>query len=380
MHVALRLKRKLHVYDAAHVRHVDAAACDVRSDKDADGSLAEAFEGAGALALRLVGVDGRALLVGAQELLDDTVCPVAHLGEHDHLRPFGMFVQEMQEKRVLLRLFDEHHLLVDLLDGRRLGGYRHLYGVCHQLARELHYLRREGRREEERLAGLRKLRYDALYVRQKAHVEHSVGLVQHEALHLVEVDYALRHQVYQSAWAGDHRLGASLDVLDLSELAHTAEDARERDVGVLGVGADVLCGLRGELAGRRKHESAGVPDMARTAHLDEMVKYRQHEGGGLARAGLGAAYEVAAFKEVRHRLLLDGGRRLVACIGYGVLKLLVELSENGSFKHHTTGFMYFDLSARQRTTQNAESGIASSMPSRGPSTVAQNRKLNMTPA
>ena len=45
----------------------------------------------------------------------------------------------MDEQRVAVLLADEHHLLVDLLDGRRLGGYRNLDGVCHQLARELHY-------------------------------------------------------------------------------------------------------------------------------------------------------------------------------------------------------------------------------------------------
>ena len=46
----------------------------------------------------------------------------------------------------------------------------------------------------------------------------------------------------------------------------------------------------------------------------------------------------------------------------------------------TTGRMYLDLSARQRTTQNAESGIARSIPSIGPKTVAQKKKLKMTPA
>ena len=47
---------------------------------------------------------------------------------------------------------------------------------------------------------------------------------------------------------------------------------------------------------------------------------------------------------------------------------------------HTTGLMYFCLTALQRTTQNAESGIASSIPSNGPSTIPQKKKLKMTPA
>ena len=55
-------------------------------------------------------------------------------------------------------------------------------------------------------------------------------------------------------------------------------------------------------------------------------------------------------------------------------------SEETRLTDQTTGRMYFDLSARQRTTQNAESGIARSIPSIGPRTVAQKKKLKMTPA
>ena len=51
-----------------------------------------------------------------------------------------------------------------------------------------------------------------------------------------------------------------------------------------------------------------------------------------------------------------------------------------SARAQTTGRMYLDLSARQRTTQNAESGIASSIPSMGPRIVAQKKKLKITPA
>ena len=42
--------------------------------------------------------------------------------------------------------------------------------------------------------------------------------------------------------------------------------------------------------------------------------------------------------------------------------------------------MYFAFNARQRTVQNAESGIASSIPISGPKTVAQKKNEKMTPA
>ena len=43
----------------------------------------------------------------------------------------------MDEERVAVRLVDEHHPLVDLFDGRRLGRDRHLDGIGHERAREL---------------------------------------------------------------------------------------------------------------------------------------------------------------------------------------------------------------------------------------------------
>ena len=42
--------------------------------------------------------------------------------------------------------------------------------------------------------------------------------------------------------------------------------------------------------------------------------------------------------------------------------------------------MYLDLSARQKTTQNAESGIASKSPKSEWKTAPQKKKLKMTPA
>lgn len=41
---------------------------------------------------------------------------------------------------------------------------------------------------------------------------------------------------------------------------------------------------------------------------------------------------------------------------------------------------YFALTARQRTTQKAESGMARSMPRSGPRTIAQKKKEKITPA
>ena len=57
-----------------------------------------------------------------------------------------------------------------------------------------------------------------------------------------------------------------------------------------------------------------------------------------------------------------------------------ERRDIGISRRQTTGRMYFDLSARQRTTHDAESGIARRSPRTGPRTVPQKKNEKITPA
>jgi hypothetical protein len=53
----------------------------------------------------------------------------------------------------------------------------------------------------------------------------------------------------------------------------------------------------------------------------QALEHRQHEGGRLARPGLGAREHVAAIEDKRDRLLLDGGRFGVALLGHRAKEL-----------------------------------------------------------
>ena len=75
---------------------------------------------------------------------------------------------------------------------------------------------------------------------------------------------------------------------------NTTVDAQ---LGVLGVGLDVLGDLVGQLARRRQHQRAHRVARRRHARvlvLEHALQQRQREGGGLAGAGLGGAHHVAA--------------------------------------------------------------------------------------
>ena len=109
-------------------------------------------------------------------------------GEDEHLAQV-VLADQVGEQRLLAVAIDRVDELVDRLDGRvarRDLDRRRVAQDRRPTARRISS--REGRREHQVLAPRREQRDDPLDVRQEAHVEHPVGLVEDEDLDLAEVD------------------------------------------------------------------------------------------------------------------------------------------------------------------------------------------------
>ena len=109
--------------------------------------------------------------------------------------------------------------------------------------------------------------------------------------------------VEQAAGRGDDDLDAAAQRADLAAEPDAAVDGGRADAAA-GVGADRLLDLHGQLARRREDEDPDAA-MARRAGR-EALEDRQHEGGRLAGAGLGAGEQVTAGEDEWNRLALDG--------------------------------------------------------------------------
>ena len=181
-------------------------------------------------------------------------------------------------------------------------------GVARVLPGDLTRLTVEGRGQEERLALGRDLRDDPLDGRAEAHVEHAVGLVEHEHAHPVEAHRAARDQVLEPARRRHHDVGAASELRLLLD-ADTAVHGRHHEGAGARRLAECLDDLGRELARRHQHErrAAGV------VRLDA-VDHRQPEGKRLAGAGGRANEHVAPGEDIRYDRRLDGkGRRDSAC-------------------------------------------------------------------
>ena len=196
----------------------------------------------------------------------------------------------------------------------------------------------EGRREQQALLLLRQHREHLLDVVDEAHVEHAVGLVEHEDLDVRQVERALAVVVEQAARRGDQDVDAAAQLVDLRLHADAAEHHHAGQLGVLAVGAHAFLDLRRELARRRQDEGADRQPAARIAHRrlgHQAVQHRQHEAGGLAGAGLGAAHDVAAGEHGRDGLGLDRGGGGVALFVNGAQQ---GLGEAEGIESHEEGF------------------------------------------
>ena len=175
--------------------------------------------------------------------------------------------------------------------------------------------RRHGRGEEQRLPGERHQLADALDVGDEAHVEHPVGFVDDEKLDAGHQEPAALGVIEQAARRRDQHVDAARELAVLVVKRNAPDDEGDVELVIGAVLDEAFLDLRGELARRLQDQRArhARPRAAGFQHGE----HRQHEGGGLAGAGLRDAEHVAAREHVGDGLLLDRGGGGVAGRGNG---------------------------------------------------------------
>ena len=92
----------------------------------------------------------------------------------------------------------------------------------------------------------RRLINDAAYIRNKPHVEHSVGFVDHETFDLTEVDVATIEKVDQTTGSRDQYVYRTFGELGpLAIEVHAANDANRPHIHVFGESFRVTFNLQG---------------------------------------------------------------------------------------------------------------------------------------
>ena len=124
------------------------------------------------------------------------------------------------------------------------------------IVRQLLDLARERSREHECLAFLRQRFHDLANRRKKTHVQHPIGLVEHEKFDARKIGCALLHQIDQPPRRSHDKIDPGTQRLDLRTFAHAAENSGHAQRNMFRVSAHVLLDLHDQLTRRRNDQRA----------------------------------------------------------------------------------------------------------------------------
>ena len=187
--------------------------------------------------------------------------------------------------------------------GRRGLGHLDAHRRGQELVGQAGDLRRHGRREEQRLAGEGNKAGNPLDIGNEPHVEHPVGLVDHQNFDAVEQQLAAFGVLEQPARRCDQDVDAALQLAVLIVERDATDQKGHRQLVVDAVFLEVLVHLRGQFARRLQDQRAR--HACPRAPAFQARDHRKHERGGLAGSGLGDAEDILACDHMGDRLFLD---------------------------------------------------------------------------
>ena len=314
VHIVLGNDRQVEVDHQRQVVDVQATGGDIGGHQHLNLAGLEAVQRAlagrlGAITMDAVGVDA----LGEQPL-DQLVHTVAGLGEHQHLLP-ALLAQQVAEQVGLALLVHRHQPLLDRAGSGIARADLDAQRIVQRQAREHADLVGEGGGEQQRLALARQRRVHRLQLFGEAQVEHAVGFVEHQGLHLAELDGVLAEQVEQAPRGGHQQVDAAAQAHHLRVDADPAVYRVGGQRQVLGVLAHIGVNLLGQLPGGYQHQRAHRVGGDLLALQGQALQHRQGEARGLAGAGLGRGHQVAAGEHGGNGLGLDRGRGgVVQCL------------------------------------------------------------------
>ena len=164
----------------------------------------------------------------------------------------------------------------------------------------------KGCREQQTLAGGRRLVQQALDAGQKAHVGHVVRLVENGHFDSAETAMSLLNQVFEATWAGHNNVNTILEGVDLSAEAHASVNGGLLEPHGRSKRCDCCGNLVRQLAGWNQNQG---PRESRTpifGRCGQAGNDRNREGDGLAAAGLAATQQVSTSERIDQRDFLNG--------------------------------------------------------------------------
>ena len=294
------------VDDVGDLLYIDSPGYDVSCYQDIKPTISKALHRPVAGTLGHVSLDGDGFQAAVLELQGQPVGPVLGAGKDDRGEE-GRILEQVLEKVQLPLLLNGVESVLDGLGRFRVSELSN-QRVYEDLLGKLSEILGHGCCKEQVLTFFRQLGYDSPDVRQEAHVEHVVRLIEDEGVDFWGLHLATLEQVKDAAGTADYDLGSSSEGLDLGAVGDTSVDGNRSDPGSARKGPDLLVNLDGQLTGGSKDEGA----RAGSRVFQQALKHREPEGGRLPGSCLGKPKYVAALYDRGYGFNLDWTRFVVS--------------------------------------------------------------------
>ena len=259
--VVLSLHRQAVVENVGHGGHVNAACGHVSRHQNLHLAFAQCHQAAVAQALAQSAVQGDGAKAFLLQVSGQTVALHLGAGKDDGLVDGGVAQPVVEHLALVLCVVRPVQHLLDVgvlfVRGVNLNLLDRGATVTHHAHGQLLNARRKRGAEHHGLLALAGQLVDVGQVVREAQVEHTVGFVHHQELHLVELDLHRALQVKQTTGSSHHQVSV-LQLGNLQLVRHTADHVgHAQATGVLDQVDSVVRHLLGQLAGGANNQRAG---------------------------------------------------------------------------------------------------------------------------
>ena len=187
VHVAFRVVRDVVVEHVGDALNVEAAGGNVGGNQDVEAAVAKLVDGALTLLLRNVAVNRGGGEAAGTQFLSEFLGLVLGAHEHDHRLELGD-LEDAGDRVELVTVRREQVTLSDVGVGAGLGLHRDLSRIVEVLLGDLADTIGHRRGKQRDLLGVRRVLEDAFDVFLETHVEHLIGLIEHEEAQVRDVE------------------------------------------------------------------------------------------------------------------------------------------------------------------------------------------------
>ena len=323
---------KVIVDDVRDIVDVESSGGDVGGDQNLDEIVFELFEGALALALGLVAVNG----LGFEATLDEFFGKLFHAvfgpAEDKHFFEIGI-VQDVVQNVDFVHAFDLHDVLLHIF-GSGLGFDGDGDWIFQKLLNQIFDGSRHSGGETESMPLGWDIRHDELDVIHKPHIKHLVRFVENDRFHFAEFQNSSIDEIEHSSRRADDQVVFVSQVADLHIDVGAADAADGIEPKAFGKNAKFLVDLKRQFAGRGHNENLLV------FFVRDLVDERNEKGGCFSGARVGEAHDVSAVQNMKDDFVLDGSRLFVAAFFQSLKNCWIEL-EIGKLMFGNEMFHFF---------------------------------------